>query len=92
MITESNFIDSDLSTFNASAVNILYNNEFNRNILIDNTPLLMIINDNDDDNDHHDQCCIDDDLDGNYQFQIDDDDEEELELELQQTQETFDCQ
>jgi len=91
MITESNFIDSELSTFNASAVNIIYNNEFNRNILIDNTPLLMIINENDDDNNHHhDQRCIDDDLDGRYEFQIDDDEEEELELE--QTQETFDCQ
>ena len=91
MITESNFIDSELSTFNASAVNIIYNNEFNRNILIDNTPLLMIINENDDDNNHHhDQCCIDDDLDGRYEFQIDDEEEEELEPE--QTQETFDCQ
>lgn len=91
MITESNFIDSELSTFNASAVNIIYNNEFNRNILIDNTPLLMIIDENDDDNNHHhDQCCIDDDLDGRYEFQIDDEEEEELELE--QTQETFDCQ
>ena len=87
MITESNFIDSDLSvSFNASAVNILYNNEFNRNIIIENTPLLMIINENDDDNHHHD---IDDDLDEHYQFQIDD---EEDELELEQTQETFDCQ
>ena len=90
MITESNFIDSDLSaSFNASAVNILYNNEFNRNIIIENTPLLMIINENDDDNDDNHHHDIDDDLDEHYQFHIDD---EEEELELEQTQETFDCQ